>query len=379
MTMTDEDELWGAVAGPHKYGVTLRLPGHADAAMRLKAVSLRAPGTGFLETPRGPCAIRADGGDLLVHIPMDIAEQFDPDTPYLLEIPELGLTGSVESWPAPAATGPTLEELMQGLNAPTPAPKPPTPPSPTPETPAPAAAATAIPVMGSFHLPDRNRRRAIFWALAGALLLFFVLPLLLGWLFWGRIFHHDPTPTTPSAKGNPGMLAGLDGGLHAPPKTAVPATTAVHPLTEPTTASTPEKTPEKKPATPVRNGDLGLLSVPEVIRQAPDTAAIRQEGDRRLTNGHPDDGVLLLEAAAKRGDSTAQLDLAHLYDPTRFKEGSPLPAPDMRESADYYRQAVKNGAQAAPADRAALQDYLKKLIASGDNPAASGTLKDYWP
>lgn len=145
------------------------------------------------------------------------------------------------------------------------------------------------------------------------------------------------------------MLHDLDGGFHPKGSAANPA------------------------------GDLGALSVPQVLQQAPDVAALRQEGESRLIHGRADDGVLLLEAAAQRGDSSAMLDLAHLYDPARFKPDSPIPAPDMREAADYYQKAVKAGNSNAGPDRQALHDYLKKLSETGDNPSASLTLKDYWP
>lgn len=375
--------LWEAAAGPHKYGVTLRVPGQAAKA-GLGVVSLRAPGTGFLETARGGCSVQADGNDLLVHVPMQIAEFFDPDTPYLLEIPELGATGTVESWPTPAATGPTLDDHMARLRPVSPlAPPvatsaPPATESPTPVTEEAKAAEAAeipddrppIPVMapegafsGKISSENRSAERTLLVLLI-ALLGVLLLLALLAWLLLPRFLTPTKLPPKLPPQPLPAHAGSVPVGSPALPTIAHPDATGKNAPLHADDAKTP---------------DLGALTVPEVIRQAPNAAAVTREGADRLAHGRADDGILLLEDAAKRGDGSAMIDLAHLYDPARFKVGGPIPAPDMRESADYYRKAAQAGAPNVVPDRAGLKEYLQKLAASGNEPAATATLKDYWP
>ncbi|QNT77987.1 SEL1-like repeat protein [Entomobacter blattae] len=123
---------------------------------------------------------------------------------------------------------------------------------------------------------------------------------------------------------------------------------------------------------------LDKLSVKEVIARAPNASSIGQEGIRRLKGTQKDDGLLLLETAANKGDSVAMLELAKLYDPVGFKPGGPIPAPDFRESARYYRDAAKAGDNQAIQLRAKLHEFLEQEDKKG-NLSAQLALKDFWP
>ena len=131
------------------------------------------------------------------------------------------------------------------------------------------------------------------------------------------------------------------------------------------------------PAAPPAAPALGGLSVPDVLAQAPDPAAIAAEGVRRLNGDRRDDGLLLLEAAADRSDPGAAAALARLYDPVQFRPGGPIPQPDARQAARYYRDAARGGADVAAA-REALRQNLQARVQAGDL-GANLSLKDFWP
>lgn len=123
--------------------------------------------------------------------------------------------------------------------------------------------------------------------------------------------------------------------------------------------------------------NLQKMSVPEVINKASNTSMITQEGERRLDAKQFDDGILLLENAAAKGDSVALLKLGLLYSPVDFKAGGAIPSPDMREAARYLQKAEEGGSKDATAPRAALKDWLTKKADEGDDMARL-TLKDFW-
>ncbi len=133
------------------------------------------------------------------------------------------------------------------------------------------------------------------------------------------------------------------------------------------------------PAPPSAAPALGLggLSVPDVLARAPNPAAITAEGERRLQGDRHDDGLLLLEAAADRSDPAAAAALARLYDPVQFRPGGPIPQPDPRQAARYYRDAARGGADVAAA-REALRQNLQTRVQAGDL-GAKLSLKDFWP
>lgn len=133
--------------------------------------------------------------------------------------------------------------------------------------------------------------------------------------------------------------------------------------------------PAPPPAAPAPG--LGRLSVPDVLARAPNPAAITAEGERRLQGDRHDDGLLLLEAAADRSDPAAAAALARLYDPVQFRPGGPIPQPDPRQAARYYRDAARGGADVAAA-REALRQNLQTRVQAGDL-GANLSLKDFWP
>lgn len=140
------------------------------------------------------------------------------------------------------------------------------------------------------------------------------------------------------------------------------------------TAQVAPPVPAAPPAAPA---GLGGLSVPDVLAQAPNPAAIAAEGERRLQAERRDDGLLLLEAAADRADPAAAAALARLYDPVQFRPGGPIPQPDARQAARYYRDAARGGADVAAA-REALRQSLQARVQAGDL-GANLSLKDFWP
>ena len=131
--------------------------------------------------------------------------------------------------------------------------------------------------------------------------------------------------------------------------------------------------PPPQPGSP----PFGSLSVPDVIAQASDPAAIRAEGERRLQSDRKDDGLLLLEAASDRSDPVAAAVLARLYDPVIFQPGGPIPKPDARQAARYYRDASRGGIDVTAA-REALRLRLQTQAQRSDL-GADLMLKDFWP
>lgn len=143
-------------------------------------------------------------------------------------------------------------------------------------------------------------------------------------------------------------------------------------------ASAKPPPPEAKSTALAAPPSLGSLSVNQVITQAPNAAAVFAEGERRLQGKRKDQGLLLVEAAADKGSPAAMLALARLYDPVGFNQQGPIPQPDMRESAEYFRRAVQAESTEAVAPRAALHAYLRSAAQHGDLEAKL-TLQDFWP
>lgn len=138
--------------------------------------------------------------------------------------------------------------------------------------------------------------------------------------------------------------------------------------------ATPAQPPKPEPSFAE---SLQKMSVTDVINKAANTAMITKEGERRLEVKQYDDGVLLLENAAFKGDTVAMLKLGMLYDPVDFKQGGAIPSPDMREAARYFQKAEQGGLKDATAPREALKDWLTKQADAGDEMARL-TLKDFW-
>lgn len=322
------------IPGPHQDGASIILPGRG-ADVSLNTVSVRAPDV-FAETQHG-CQLSAENGDLHIALPPHVAGRFEPGTAYHLEIPELGISGDVDEWPS-----------LAGIIPPPPPPPPPRPkvetkteppviPSVQPGAPEPPAAVSAA----TQTVIKKQRPAWLPFAVGGGIISLGLLAFLL--------FRFVLPHTSPNSLLHPA----------APPH-------SMDQDTSPQISSPPATTPA-----------LSTLSVPAVIQQAATPAMIGEEGERRLSSGKPDEGLLLLEAAADRGDNAARLHLAHLYDPTKFDGTGPIPSPDMREAAKYYEAAKNAGSPEASQDRANLHDWLLKQASNGDLNAQLA-LKDYW-
>ncbi len=182
-------------------------------------------------------------------------------------------------------------------------------------------------------------------------------------------WHYPPPPKPPEPQPTP-LPKPAPTPVPKPVPTPVPTPT---PVPKPVPAPVPVP-PPPPPAPPSLSG----LSYNDVIAQAPNAAAVFAEGERRLNGTQKDDGLLLIEAAADKGDPKAMLALARLYDPVTFDPHGPIPQPDIRESAEYYRKAVEAGLSDAIAPRAALHAYLENKAQQGDLDAKFA-LQDFWP
>ncbi|MBB2206424.1 SEL1-like repeat protein [Gluconacetobacter takamatsuzukensis] len=338
--------------GPHVEGATIVLPGRAveDSA---RTVTLKVPG----DHPevKGQCALAAEGNDLLVRIPPVVARHFEPDSGYQVEIPELRVSGDISAWPVLPVSGKTYADLEAEARARRTTAGGGVSPEVGEKGPGPVAAPVPTPgaeaLLAGAGIDGAAKRSGAKWklpVLGGGVVLAILAAAVAFFLL-----HRSPAAIGPLA---------LPGVASAPVPSA--AASAV---------------PPSPPPTPSAPSDaLAALSVPDVIAQAGTPSAIGREGERRLANGKPDDGVLLMEAAANRGDVGAMTHLARLYDPTVFDPHGPVPSPDMRESAQYYQSAAKAGDTNVAADRSRLHDALEKQAGTGDM-GAQLALKDFWP
>ncbi|AQS92414.1 sel1 repeat family protein [Gluconobacter sp. LMG 1744] len=300
----------------------LHLPGRAADASR-EHVTIRAPD--YFPESRATGRLEAQGADLLVHIPREFATMFEANASYQLEIPELQIVGDVFDWPVlrarPIVVEPRPVILPKKITT-----------KPTSEED--EMIHSEIPV----GPPEKKtERKHLVPVLGGGVIGLGILGFLAFYLL------HHPT------------LPGQD-------KVA----SSRSPIAAPLNATAPDSDP------------FANKSVPDVIREAGTAVQIRQEGETRLKNGKTDDGVLLLEAAADRGDTPAMNHLGHLYDPTTFDPKGPIPSPDVRESAHYYQSAAKAGDTSSAQDRARLHTALQQQSAN-DDMTAQLALKDFWP
>ncbi len=305
-----------------------------------------------------PDTAAASGPDLVLQVGWAVCQHLEAGM-YTFALPAGGIEAATLSWPdiTPLHAG-ALDVLNQAtasapvpLPASPPTPGPAAPPVPPPPSPKPVPAAQPVAPTPADVPPDRN--------LAPLYVLLALLLLLAagagGWWVFGRPRPVIEAQTTPPTA--------------APSPPAPPTPPAADPA--PTLPTPPN--PPPAPAAPL----LGSLSVPDVLTKAPNPAAIAAEGTRRLQGDRHDDGLLLLEAAADRGDGAAAAALGALYDPVRFHAGGPIPQPDPRQAARYYRDAARTGADVAAA-RDALKHSLETKASSGDL-GANLTLKDFWP
>ena len=324
----------------------IRIAGRADLAGRSGLV-LRVPDLG--DQAFRPAAVTTEGNDLLMRVGPDITERLEAGAHYDVVVPNAGedVAGNVR-WPAirPRMAGTRSVFDLPGRKTAEPAPPPVPPLGPSVRTGTITPNNSIAPVNPTVAPP---RPRWVLPAVAAAAL----LSVGLGGAWWA--FSPSVTPVTTPAIGG-GTVAGSSSGVASAP----PAADA-----------------GRSPASPAA-APLASLRVPDVIARAGSAAAIGQEGNKRLDSGRPDDGVLLLESAAKQGDAASMARLARLYDPDGFDPKGPIPSPDIREAARYYRDAVQAGDNVVADARARLQGTLQTQAAGGDQ-SAQLALKDFWP
>lgn len=124
--------------------------------------------------------------------------------------------------------------------------------------------------------------------------------------------------------------------------------------------------------------DCGQGSVADMVACAADAAGLYAVAQRKWEGGQADQGLVLMQIAADRGSGPAALKLAQLYDPNGFQPGGPIPQPNARQAALYYRKAVQAHQDAATGPREALHQRLQRDAENGDTLAGL-TVKDYWP
>jgi len=290
-----------------------------------------------------PLDARADGPDLVFSVGPAVVDPLESG-PVRLVVPSAGFDEPI-FWPElPLSRG---GRISTGIVVPATAePKPPPPETrQTPETPVPPEVVQkppshAAPPPGpgggkAFGLANVRMRRFLTPALCG-------IPLLAvaGGGAWWALRQPSPPPA-------PG-----------------PA---------PTQATTLAPSPA-----PTARRDCAQGSVADVVGCAQDPDAIFAVAQRQWDAGQSDQAVVLMQIASDRGSGTSALRLAQLYDPNTFRPGGPIPRPNARQAAQYYRRAAQAHHDAATAPREALRQRLQGEAGNGDTLAGL-TLRDFWP
>ena len=295
-----------------------------------------------------PDRAAADGPDLVLHVGWDVCRFLEGGV-YEVSVPGAGIPPTGVFWPDITPPAP-----MQAIPAP---PAPAAAPAVKADVTAPPAAQPAVPPPRPTLLPlpatpaDMERRSFLVPVLMALL-----VALGVGGYFAYRQFGQPPTAIADAT----------------PPVVEAPVPPSV--ITPPPTPPTP---PTVEPPAPPPPPALDGLSVPDVLARAPNVAAVTAEGTRRLNGTQRDDGLLLLEAAADRGDAAAAAVIARLYDPVLFQPGGAIPRADARQAARLYRDASRGGADVAT-PREALRRRLQDQAGRGDL-GADLMLKDFWP
>ena len=304
------------------------------------------------------------GGDLVLHVGWSVCRHLEAGV-YTFALAAAAGGAEAVFWPDVAPLHAGAVDVLAPLGAPVPAPAAPAVAAAPavlapPPAPGPASVAPAVPPPRPVA-PSGRGDLAIVFGLLGLLVLLSAG----GGAWWWT--HREPAvvearvdPPTPPAE-----------------PVAPPATPPEPPAARPEPPMAAPTNPPPPPTTTPAPLQLGGLSVPDVLARAPNPAAVTAEGRRRLRGDRHDDGLLLLEAAADRGDGDAAAELGRLYDPVVFQPGGPIPRPDPRQAARYYRDAARANVDVGAA-RDALKRSLDARAASGDL-AATLMLKDFWP
>lgn len=355
------DGAAGALASP---GVRIQRPDQDDG-------TLGPGGWQSSDALLMPDRAEAKGAALVLYLGWAVCRYLEAGI-YLISVPTAGIDQTPVVWPDIVPQHGGAIDVMEVARAPSsiavgpiPAPAPALPPEALRQ---PSVQPVLAPAGGVDPVPALSRRA---WWPALALL---VLGLAAagGWYQFGRTSTDRPV----DAAAPPIVTAQAPAEPPAAPPAPEPAP---EPTPTPTPTPTPPSVPRPPAAAPPTAGplQLGTLSVADVLSLAPNLAAISEEGLRRLRGDRHDDGLLLIEAAADRGDAAAAAALARLYDPVQFRPGGPIPKADPRQAARHYRDATRAGADVA-SEREALHRNLEARAAGGDL-SATLTLKDFWP
>jgi hypothetical protein len=122
--------------------------------------------------------------------------------------------------------------------------------------------------------------------------------------------------------------------------------------------------------------DCSAMPAAEAVKCETDPAAMATDGEHRLDRGQVDDGLRLLQEAARRKDGHAMHVLGRFFDPS-------VPAPrvdaeitNARTAARYYAEARAAGV-VTDTDRERLRAWLSVRAAQGIT-MAKVTLHDFW-
>jgi hypothetical protein len=322
-----------------------------------------------------PERAEASGADLILHIGWNVCRHLEEGV-YEISVPAAGQGSTGVSWPDIAPVHAGFGEVIPLASPPIVAPTEAPPGGPATQAELPAVKSGAAPGLA----PPAAARQPAFVTEPSPN----ELSATIGTPTPAGAVEGPSAPPPPlrSAAGQGAILVAclllvllLSGGVYYywPHRDASGATAAR--VAVPETA--PSAGPVAAPIRPPAPASLSGLSIPDVLARAPNAAAITIEGNRRLHAGHPDDGLLLLEAAGNRADPGAAAVLARLYDPVIFQPGGPIPQPDPRQAARYYRDAANGGIDVTAA-REALRQNLRSRAQGGDL-GADLTLKDFWP
>lgn len=292
-----------------------------------------------------PRRAEVSGPDLLLHVGWEVCQYLEGGV-YLISLPAAGLGPSGVYWPdiAPSVAASVLPEPVL--------PEPVTKAAPIVDAilTQPSEPVRLLPPATLIFDPRLPAPRSLLLPLLGLLLLLALAGA--GAWFWLNRFALETPVIVPSSR----------------PVTLTP------PVNPPPAAAAEPVLPPPAPPPPPAPTDLTRLSVPDVLAQAPNLGAVVTEGQRRLGSTQKDDGLLLLEAASDNRDCHATAAIARLYDPVLFQPGGPIPRPDPRQAARYYRDAARLGQ-----DVARVREALRQWLQAHDSMANDLVLRDFLP
>ncbi len=328
-----------------------------------------------------PMDAMADGDDLVLTLGPDIVQYLEEGTLEVL-LPGMATNDSyVVSWPVipqmrSAGSGPVRGRAFPAAPI-RPAPPPPKPepePEPAPDEPLTLASDASAPAeeLPPPPTPEPAKKKS------SALLVILLLLLILATAGAGAAYYfglldqylngteeQTAPPTQPDQEPPPAQP-----DPEPPPPPAQP---------DPEPPPPPPPQAEARPCTPEDGRDPATLAARDIVAmQGCGAGDMERVAEGMQQAGRHDDALLLLETLAERNHAPAMTALARLYDPNGFTPGRPFSAPDARQAAKLYQQAVRVGDNSAEAPRAALRTYLEQRANDGDTTARLA-LQDFWP